>query len=555
MLRSLYIKNYALIEEFTVAFDRGLNIITGETGAGKSIILGAFSLLIGERSSGDLVRSGADKAIVEAEFELKGNPRLKKFLAEHEVECEDGGLIIRREVLARGTGRGYINDAPATAQLLKELGGYLVDLHGQHEHQSLLRTEGHIVLLDEFGELTESVDAYQDTRGKHTALLKELDALKAKHNKLKEERELFEFQLQEISAVDPKPEEDREIDEELRVLEHSEELRDSAIELHKSLYSDEGSAYERLSVAKIELDRLGKIDGALAEQLADLQSALTITDELAKFLSHYSDTIEFSPERLRSLRERGQVIARLKKKYGGSLAAALQKKQELESKLTSDEELDALIESKNAELLVVHSELTKRALALTKARKKVAKSLEPEVVTALKELGIEHGQFVVQFTEREFGARGMDQVEFFLSTNAGESAKPLTKVASGGEVSRIMLSLKSILAKNDKLPLMVFDEIDVGVSGRVAQRVGRAMQRLAKDHQLIAITHLAQIAAFAGTHFLVEKKSTDTTTSSALRKLSKKEHVSEVARLISGADVTTSSIRAAEKLIEEAKAD
>ncbi|MEO6941285.1 MAG: DNA repair protein RecN [Candidatus Kapaibacterium sp.] len=555
MLRSLYIKNYALIEEFTVAFDRGLNIITGETGAGKSIILGAFSLLIGERSSGDLVRSGADKAIVEAEFELKGNPRLKKFLAEHEVECEDGGLIIRREVLARGTGRGYINDAPATAQLLKELGGYLVDLHGQHEHQSLLRTEGHIVLLDEFGELTESVDAYQDTRGNHTALLKELDALKAKHNKLKEERELFEFQLQEISAVDPKPEEDREIDEELRVLEHSEELRDSAIELHKSLYSDEGSAYERLSVAKIELDRLGKIDGALAEQLADLQSALTITDELAKFLSHYSDTIEFSPERLRSLRERGQVIARLKKKYGGSLAAALQKKQELESKLTSDEELDALIESKNAELLVVHSELTKRALALTKARKKVAKSLEPEVVTALKELGIEHGQFVVQFTEREFGARGMDQVEFFLSTNAGESAKPLTKVASGGEVSRIMLSLKSILAKNDKLPLMVFDEIDVGVSGRVAQRVGRAMQRLAKDHQLIAITHLAQIAAFAGTHFLVEKKSTDTTTSSALRKLSKKEHVSEVARLISGADVTTSSIRAAEKLIEEAKAD
>jgi len=573
MLRSLYIKNYALIEEFTVQFDRGLNIITGETGAGKSIILDAFSLLIGERASSEMIRTGAVKAIVEAEFDLHDSDELKSFLTERDFDVSADALIVRREISAKGSTRGFINDSPATAQLLKELSIYLVDLHGQHEHQSLLKTEGHIVLLDNFGGLTPQVKEYQSLRSEFLVLLDEIRELEQRQKKLEEERDLYEFQLNEIEVIAPQANEDVTIEEELRILENAEELSETAANIHDVLYENENSAYEQLASAKQQLERLAKIDMTLAEQLGELQSALAITSELSKFLSHYSEQVEFQPVRLEELRTRAQAISRLKKKYGGDLNAVLEKREELRERLGLNQSVEEIIAGKRAELERLQSTITHKAVALSEARHKVARKLEPQIVKVLKELGIEHGKFEVRFTERELAqeetsraavvrrgvpiytnTRGIDLIEFFISTNAGEEVKPLVKVASGGEISRIMLSLKTILAQSDRLPLLVFDEIDVGISGRIAQRVGRAMKNLAKGHQIIAISHLAQIAAFADAHYLVQKTIAGKMTSSKLRLLSQEEHIDEVARLISGSEVSASSRLAAEELLKEAQA-
>lgn len=573
MLRSLYIKNYALIEEFTVQFDRGLNIITGETGAGKSIILGAFSLLIGERASSEMIRTGADKAVVEAEFDLHDSEELKAFLDAKEFDTNSELLIVRREISTKGSARGFVNDSPTTAQLLKELGTFLVDLHGQHEHQSLLRAEGHIGLLDNFGGLQPEVDAFRDLRATYVTLLQEVDDLRKKQQRLEEERDLLDYQRNEIEQLDPKPQEDEKIEEELKLLENAEELRTTATSIYETLYDAEGSAYEKLSKAKQELDRLARIDPSLKESVTELQSALVITAELSKSLSYYSDNVEFQPERLSTLRERAQALVRLKKKYGGSLDAVLVKLRDLRDRLGVSESVADSITRSETELQRLRRNLSERAFALSEKRRKVARKLEPEIGKVLKELGIEHGKFAVRFTERELAesekeraavlrngtplysnAHGIDLVEFFISTNAGEEPKPLVKVASGGEISRIMLSLKTILAQSDRLPLLVFDEIDVGVSGRIAQRVGRAMKRLAQEHQIIAISHLAQIAAFADAHYLVQKTTSAKSTSSRLRLLTAEEHIDEVARLISGADVSPTSRLAAEELLREANA-
>jgi DNA repair protein RecN (Recombination protein N) len=569
VLRSLYIKNYALIEEFTVTFERGLNIITGETGAGKSIVLGAFGLLIGERAASDLIRAGADKAIVEAEFDIAGNPSLRKFFEEKEIDCPGDSLIIRREVTQRGTSRGFVNDSPASTSLLKSLGDYLVDLHGQHEHQSLLHAQRHIVMLDDFASLGQVVSEYQALRTHLQQLVSEISELRAREAKLREEHDLYEFQLREILSVDPAPDEDARIEQELRVLENAEELRSGAQEIHDALYVADGSAYEKLGEVKEQLARLRTFDASLEEPLKEAQSALAIVSELSNWIGRYAERVELDPERLASLRQRAQGIQRLKKKFGGTLEAVLTRKSELESKLSFEEEFEEMISKKQSELQKRSGELAVIAEKLSKARTKAARKLEPQIVAVLKDLGIESSKFEVQIRQTEAkegdripldisgrklaaNARGVDEIEFYISTNAGEKPKPLARVASGGEISRIMLALKTILAKNDKLPLLVFDEIDIGISGRVAQRVGRAMKALAGDHQIIAITHLAQIAAFAQAHYQAEKRTVKGSTTSLLQRLTDAEHAEEVARLISGAEVSDSSLKNARALIEEA---
>jgi len=570
MLRQLYIRDYALIDEVTIAFEPGLNIITGETGAGKSIVLGAFGLLMGERASADVVRTGSAKAIVEAEFTIEGNPRLKKFLEKKEIEVDQDILIVRREVLQRGTGRGFINDTPATAQLLKELATFLVDLHGQHEHQSLLRAEDHIFLLDDYGGLSSQVIDYQAARNAFMLISSEIEKLKQRQTRLKEERDLFEFQLNEIRTLSPLPNEDDSIDSELTILENAEELQTSANELHAKLYDDDGSAYEQLSTARERLQHLSKIDTAFVGQLQELNAAVNSLSEIIKFLSDYENRIELDPARLQQLRERAIELSKLKRKYGPTLEQVLIRERDLAAKLDESENLAELISHKQIERKSAQVEASAAAEELSKARRSAGNKLSPLVVRALKELGIEKSEFEVRIERRELpitqiegtavvladvpyaaGSRGMDDVEYYLSTNVGESPKPLAKVASGGEISRVMLALKTLLAKNDRLPLMVFDEIDVGVSGRIAQRVGRTMKLLAKEHQIIAISHLSQIAAFADVHYVVEKQVVKNTTFSKLRKLTNEEHIEEVARLISGEDVSEASVKAARSLIKE----
>ncbi|MDP4200186.1 MAG: DNA repair protein RecN [Bacteroidota bacterium] len=569
MLRSLYIKDYALIEEFRVEFARGLSIITGETGAGKSIVLGAFGLLLGNRASADVIRSGAEKAIVEAEFDMASDSALKRYLESEPIDCESNALIIRREVMRRGTSRAFLNDSPANAQILKALGEQLVDLHGQHEHQSLLRVANHIEMLDDFAELAHERTQYREKRDHLRALAQEIEELRSREARLRQEHDLFDFQLQEILAVSPEPNEDSRIESDLLLLEHAEALSTAASKIHNILYEADSASHETLSRAKEHLTRLVSIDPSLAEPLAELSSALASVDEVIQWSSRYSERVGLDPERLESLRERAVLLQRIKKKFGGTLDAVLQKKAELESKLSFESEFEEIIEEKQRELVGRREELARLAVKLSKARKASAKKLESGIVSELADLGIEHAQFRVAIDFRqatkdslvtlqldgnvaEANQHGIDDVEFFISTNAGEEPKPLARVASGGEISRVMLAIKSVLAKNDPVGLLIFDEIDIGVSGRVAQHVGRAMKALAASHQVLAITHLAQIAAFGDTHYVAEKQTANGLTTSRLRQLNETEHVQEVARLISGDALSASAIENARALIVEA---
>ncbi len=552
-----------------MTFERGLNIITGETGAGKSIILGAFGLLLGDRASSEMVRAGSEKTIVEAEFDEANDKELAAFLAANEIEGTADSIVIRREVAQRGTSRGFVNDSPVSAQVLKSLGELLVDLHGQHEHQSLLRTATHIQMLDEFGGLENLVSEFRHLRGAFTRILAELSEMRTRKMHADEEQELHAFQLREINAINPVEDEDITIDARLKVLENAEELQSAASTIHELLYDGEGSATEKLGLVREQLTRLTTVDATLEEPLSEAKSALAIVSELSRWFSDYARRVPLDSKQLAELRERAQGIQRLKKKFGGTLAAVLEKKREIEEKLNFEEEFEQRIVSKESELAEIRPRLAKLAMKLSESRIAHAKKLEPEIVAILKELGIEHAQLKVEITPVEASAvdplslsigkrfllpngRGIETVEFFISTNAGEVPKPLARVASGGEISRIMLALKTVLAKADRMPLLIFDEIDIGISGRVAQRVGQAMKSLSLDHQMIAITHLAQIAACADAHYLAEKSARNGVTSSRLRRLTDLEHIDEVARLISGDVLTSGALENARSLIAEA---
>ncbi len=572
MLRSLLVKNYALIEEITVSFDTGLSIITGETGAGKSILLGALGLILGDRASSDEIRTGADKAIVEAEFDLTTSTSLLATLRQFELDLESSHLIIRREITKKGTSRAFVNDTPVSLSVLKSIGELLVDLHGQHEHQSLLNTDRHIDFLDEFAGLADKRKEYEAIYSRFISLRSEYHNLQHDLERSERERSFLEFQFQEIDAIAPKEQEDEQVKQELQKLEHSEELQIAASELHELLYEGDGSVFERLSTAKPLLEKLRRFDAGFESQLAEFSAALESIKELAHTVNHYGDSIEADPEQLETLRSRDLQLSRLKKKYGPALSDVLALYKKLSDSVGSGGTTEDRLKELAATLRTIQSEALKAATTLSTARKKAAKTFEKKITEELKTLGIEHGSFVVSFTMSalssadEFASairmdgapiqankKGFDTIEFFISTNKGETAKPLVKVASGGEVSRIMLSIKTILSDSEQIPVLIFDEIDTGISGRIAQRVGSAMKKLSASHQLLAITHLGQIAAFADHHYKVEKSTSGAQTSSTLRLLSAKEHEAEIARLISGETVTDTSLKAARSLLNEAR--
>ncbi|MHC1738323.1 MAG: DNA repair protein RecN [Ignavibacteriaceae bacterium] len=563
MLTSLYIKDYALIESLNIEFSEGLNIITGETGAGKSIIIDAMNLLLGERASTDVIRKGSDKSIIEGVFIISSNKKVKALLAENELESSDT-IIIRRELFQKGTNRCFVNDSVASLSLLKEIGNLLVDLHGQHEHQSLLRVETHIDYLDEFCNneklLLEFGQEYSLLRKKIT----ELNSLIGNIENIKQRKEFISFQLNEISAVNPQPNEDEEIERELKLLESSETRLELATQLTDLLYDAENSAHDQLFKAKNLAAELAEIDPQLAELSQELTTALTTIGEAAKSIRTYSTTIEIEPEKLNEMRKRLANIQMLKKKYGMSLNSLLGLFAKLTKELQLSENFEQELSTLREEILRIRKAAGEKGKLLSASRVKGAAKLEKSVVKTLGDLGIQNSDFKVVITNRNstdddcvisdgrklsYTHKGTDFAEFFLSTNTGEDVKPLSRVASGGEVSRIMLSLKTALAMNEKLPLLIFDEIDAGISGRIAQKVGMALKRLASSHQIISISHLPQIAAFRDHHFLVEKQDKENRSVSSIRKLSEEESVVEIAKLMGGDKVTSVNIQAARELI------
>jgi DNA repair protein RecN (Recombination protein N) len=572
MLKSLFIKNYALIDELTVEFSNGLMIITGETGAGKSIVIGALGLILGERASADTVRGGSDRAVVEGIFAISGNKKVKALLGENDFEVADE-LIVRREVSTKGQSRCFVNDSPATAAFLKTLGELLVDLHGQHEHQSLLRVETHADMVDEFGGLEGLVAEVRTAVETLASLTGELYDLKGKEQELRERRDIHEFQLHEINAVDPQGGEEEKLEMELRVLENAEKLSGMAARVYEMLYEGDHSVHDQLVVVRNQLQNLAGIDNRFEPVASECGSAVAIVSELARFVQSYSAGVEFAPTRLEELRERLGRLSHLKKKYGGSLEVVLEHRDRIAKEVALAGNYDTVIAKLADEVEQQRTVCAHRSRTLSAKRAEAAKRIDKTIVGELARLGIPGARFETRISATEIdGAatndgsftgqyvkvgrkhfiitpKGYDVVEFHISTNAGEELRPLARVASGGEVSRIMLALKSILAKADRLPVLIFDEIDVGVSGRVAQAVGMALKSLSDFHQVIAITHLPQIAGLADMHYSVFKSETNGRATTSIRKLSTDERVHEVAKLMSGAEVTDAGLKGARELM------
>ncbi len=567
MLKSLQIKNYALIENIYVEFGNGLNIITGETGAGKSILIGAMGLLLGERASSQIVRKGANKAVIEGIFDVKNNKSVEKVLHNYNLDFEDD-LIIRREIPVKGSARNFINDTPVNLSQIKEIGNILVDLHGQHDHQSLLKTEEQLKVLDEFGDYSNLLSRFSSLYLKFKQKQNELLELLSKEETLKQKSEFYSFQLSEIEKINPQLNEDIELENELKILENSEKFLSNSKLIYQKLYEEENSVHDALTEIKRLIDELAEVDASFNKQNEELNSIIVTVDDLSSFFREYYQNLDLDTENVEHLRQRLGQLNLLKKKYGSSINSILNYKKKISEEIELSENYEEKINGIKSDIEKLRAELSGIGEKISEKRKKSALEVKKGVEAGLKKLGIVNSIFEIVFSRSKAGtndenfvtinnekikitSKGIDEIEFYISTNLGEEIKPLSKVASGGEISRIMLALKSVLAKTDKLPLLIFDEIDTGVSGRIAQKVGKAMKSLASFHQLIAITHLPQIAGLADHHYLVEKKQVDNRVISNLYKLNNEERVNEVAKLMSGEEITEINLQSAKTLMQK----
>ena len=537
MLRSLCIRNLAIIDRLDLSFGSGLNVLTGETGAGKSIILDALNLILGGRGGSELVRAGTERATVDAVFDLSHAPSIRAFTTAAEIELEDDELFISRELSAQGKSTVKIAGRPATVSQLKELGEWLVDLHGQHEHQSLLSASKHLDILDEWSgpEVSHLRQAVAAEFQKRTRLLREKSELEQNGRERAHLLDLYTFQVNEIDLAGLIVGEEEEIAAETRRFANAEKLTRSVTTVTNTLHNEESkSAMELLSVAVRALDEAALVDTALVPIADRLQSAFVELEEVSRDLSHYVDSVEDNPERLAELQDRMDLILGLKRKYGSTIEEILtyrdetdRKRNNLENSETRLAEIESAIEKSTRELTTLCGKLTS-------LRTVAAKRFTEETLRELSQLAMERTRFAVQIEPVEPNSKGGDKIEFLLAPNPGEPLKPLTKIASGGEISRVMLAIKSALARQEPLPTMVFDEIDVGVGGRTAAVIAEKLATLGKSAQVICITHLGHIASRADHHFYIEKNITNDRTRVTVSLLSPEDRVDEIVRMLGG---------------------
>ncbi|MBI4950087.1 MAG: DNA repair protein RecN, partial [Deltaproteobacteria bacterium] len=535
----------------------GLNIFTGETGAGKSIIMDAIALILGERASNDLIRSSAEEARVEALFD-PSPASVEGVLREAGIEPSDT-LLIKRVVQRAGRNRIYINGSLATIVTLTEVGRRLIDIYGQSEHQSLTRPEEHVEMLDSFGGLKGLRSHMAERHRDFLALKKELDSLATEAKGLKDRKDLLEYQLKEISSAGLKKGEDEALHKEIERLHHAERLKTASRIAEREIYSDDGSMVERLGAIVKSLKDAVAFDEKLKKAVEPLESSLIGLEDAGAFLRDYSDTVEADPDALEAALGRADLIGKLRKKYGGSLEEVIKKREELSAELElaggSDERLKAL----DGLVAEAREKALSAATALTEARVNAAKELEERIGEELSTLGMKDAVFQVSMdTEKNpdgtvrLNEKGADRVNFFIAPNKGEGLKPLSRIASGGELSRIMLALKSA-ASAGKVPALVFDEIDTGVGGAMAQVVGLKLKEVSRGHQVLCITHLPQIAAFADRHFGVSKETTkEGRTVSTVRELTGEETVEQISVMLGGLKVTETTRMHAKELMDAA---
>ncbi|NTW81877.1 MAG: DNA repair protein RecN [Chlorobiaceae bacterium] len=565
MLYSLYVRNFALIRELSIEFQPGLTIITGETGAGKSILVGALGLVLGERASSDMVRSDTGKAVIEAVMKGIHAEKIEPLLKDAEIETAPE-LIIRRELSATGQSRCFINDTPCTVALLKQIGELLIDLHGQHEHQLLLHADTHEAMLDDFAGTAPEILVYNKARSDLSGLKTQLRSIEQESTAIQAKKELLEFQFNELSALDPKEVEEESLDNEITLLENAENLFSLCTILTDLLYDSDQSVYTGMTAALHTLEKLVNIDKRFEPHIEEIQGARSSLDELYRFTGRYVAGIDFNAERLEELRERQLQLQRMCRKYALTVSGLVELRKELEERLVLEENLDEKTARIKEEISFRKVELSRLALSLSEKRRNAAMKLESVVRHHLAELGIPNASFVVSMTNEinpdgdiitdgnTFTAfeNGYDRIEFLISANPGEKPKPLVKVASGGEISRVMLAMKSALAESARLPILIFDEIDTGISGRVAEAVGKSLKKLSRVHQIIAITHLPQIAAMADLHLSVQKSVKDERTETEVTALDRENRLQAIAGLFSGNNISPASLNLAGELLERA---
>ncbi len=549
MIQLLTIKNYALIEELNLEFDKELNILTGETGAGKSIILGALGLLLGERASANVIRQGAKRCEINGIFLTKDNQVVINFLKEQGLETNNE-LILRREIAAEGS-RCFVNSTPVPLSTLQVLGDLLVDIHGQHEHQALLRSVIQRNLLDNYGNLENLRKKISDLYKKYTTLREEQEKLFLSEQERNQKIDLYSFQVQEIENAHLHPEEETELENEYLRLANAEKLSTWTNQILALLTQDEGAALNRLQKIEKILSNLVNFDSSLEPNLKNLTQEVYTLDDFARQIQGYQRKIEYNPKKLEEIVERREIILKLKKKYGSTIKEILEYQKKIKedlSKLTHSEEKKEEIEK---DIQEVYTLLEAVAGELSEKRKKVAEKLSKETEKQLQELGMPKAKFIVSIKPKpEVDSMGKDEIEFLISPNPGEGLRPLAKIASGGEMSRIMLALKTILAQADETPVLIFDEIDAGIGGPMGQTVGKKLGQLSKSHQILCVTHLPQISAFAKEHFRVDKETHQGRTYTEVKRLNSEGKLEEIARMLGGEKSTAR--KHAQELIKQA---
>jgi DNA repair protein RecN (Recombination protein N) len=557
MLLELRIKHFAIIDELDLSFSKGFNVLTGETGAGKSIILNAVQLLLGDRASEELIRSSEEEASVEALFDISENREVKGRIQQKgqrpSGKEEEGALLVRRVISRSGRGKAYVNGNFATLGMLSEIGEELLSIYGQHEHQSLQRVDTHIDILDEFGGLMELREGFENLFERFTSLSQELESIRGEKERREKEQELMTFQSKEIEKAGIRIGEEEALKEEKRVLAHAKKLTDFANASEEVLYSTEGSAIEKIHSVLHQGKEMSTIDASLSPILNNLNGALIQLEEAALALRDYSKRIEISPGRLEEIENRLDEIDRLKRKYGSTEADILRFKEKADetlSTLTLDEERLCRLEG---EIGPLREEMVQKAQRLSRERKRVASELKRSVEKELATLGMKKTTFQVRIDDQALSNKGKDRVEFLISPNIGEEVKPLAKIASGGELSRIMLAMKRILAMIGGRQVLVFDEVDAGIGGAVAEVIGRKLRELSRHHQVICVTHLPQIACFADRHHSVRKEVKSGRTITVVNPLEERARVDEIARMLGGVKVTEKTRAHAQEMMENAQ--
>ncbi|MCU9594100.1 DNA repair protein RecN [Caldibacillus thermolactis] len=554
MLAELAIKNIAIIESVTVSFQKGFTVLTGETGAGKSIIIDSIHLLVGGRGSSDFVRHGADKAEIEGLFLIEDDhPAIAK-CSEFGIEIEEGMLLLKRDIYPSGKSVCRVNGKLVTITILREIGRTLVDIHGQHDNQEMLDEKSHLRLLDEFGgkEIYPALNEYQSIYREYVKIKKDLASLNENEQMMAQRLDLLKFQLNEITNAQLKIGEDEQLLTEKKKLTNFEKLFSSLNTTYEALQGEQ-KGLDWVGLALSNLDEAQTIDEELKEIYNIVSNSYYQLEDIVHTLRDKLDELEYDPNRLNEIENRLNIIHQMKRKYGDSIEAILEYCAKIDDEIEMITNRESHIETLNKKLVSIEKDLLVEANHLTSLRKNAAEKLTEAIHKQLKDLYMDKTVFEVKFFEQdniEFQPDGIDKIEFYMSTNPGEPLKPLAKIASGGELSRIMLALKTIFSQHQGVTSIIFDEVDTGVSGRVAQAIGEKIYRISVNSQVLSITHLPQVAALSDHHFFIRKEIKEHRTITSIQQLSERERIEEIARMISGSHITTATEEHAKELLD-----